>query len=238
MSIDLHTLAGAYALDALSVDEAEEFAKHLELCAACRDEVRELREAAARMGEIEAATPPPALRARVLAAADQLPQLPPKVSSLQAARTRRRWAQGLVAAAAVVLVVGGGVVAVDRMNDDDGTSQVAADAVSKVFSAPDAHQETVSTSNGGRLTIATSRQFGQMAVKTSGLPTPDGSRVYQLWTIHNGAATPAGVVKDLAAGRVLAMPATGTTVAITVEPQGGSETPTTKPIVELDPEEV
>ena len=88
MSIDLHTLAGAYALDALSPAEADAFATHLEECPACRDEVRELQEAAARMGASEATAPPRALKARVLAAADQQPQLPPKVTPIDAAPAR------------------------------------------------------------------------------------------------------------------------------------------------------
>ena len=33
----------------------------------------------------------------------------------------------------------------------------------------------------------------------------------------------------------MAMPSAGTTVAITVEPSGGSEQPTTRPIVTVDP---
>jgi len=78
MTIDLHTLSGAYVLDALSPDEAEEFRLHLEQCQACRDEVRELQQAAATMGAREALTPPAELRARVLAAADRQPQLPPR----------------------------------------------------------------------------------------------------------------------------------------------------------------
>ena len=52
MSIDLHTLAGAYAIDALSAEEAREFVKHLEECEACRDEVRELQSAAATLGAV------------------------------------------------------------------------------------------------------------------------------------------------------------------------------------------
>ena len=77
MSTDLHTLSGAYAVDALSPEEAEEFRKHLDGCPACREEVRELREAAARMGASEAVTPPAHLKANIMLAADRLPQLPP-----------------------------------------------------------------------------------------------------------------------------------------------------------------
>jgi anti-sigma-K factor RskA len=36
----------------------------------------------------------------------------------------------------------------------------------------------------------------------------------------------------------MAMPASGTTVAITIEPAGGSQEPTSKPVVEMDPRQV
>ena len=39
MSSDLHTLSGAYALNALSAEEAEQFQRHLEACPACTQEV-------------------------------------------------------------------------------------------------------------------------------------------------------------------------------------------------------
>ncbi|MFX7198000.1 zf-HC2 domain-containing protein, partial [Acinetobacter baumannii] len=37
---DIHTLSGAYALDALEPDEAAAFEGHLDSCASCTDEVR------------------------------------------------------------------------------------------------------------------------------------------------------------------------------------------------------
>ena len=73
MSNDLHTLSGAYALNALSPDEAREFREHYDLCPACQQEVRDLRDAAARMGASEAMQPPPQLKARVMSAADKQP---------------------------------------------------------------------------------------------------------------------------------------------------------------------
>ena len=77
MSNDTHTLSGAYALDALEPQEAAEFHQHLQACQACRDEVRELRKAAARMGELDAVPAPPELKRRVMAAVDRTPQQPP-----------------------------------------------------------------------------------------------------------------------------------------------------------------
>ena len=51
-------------------------------------------------------------------------------------------------------------------------------------------------------------------------------------------ATSVGVVENLKAGKAMAMPSAGTTVAITIEPAGGSEQPTSKPIVTVDPAKV
>ena len=233
MSTDLHTLSGAYAVDALSVEEAQAFATHLEECQACRDEVRELQEAAATMGASEAVTPPPALRARVLAAADQLPQLPPKVTPISAAPSRRWTARVLSAAAAVVLVVAAGfAVSQSRQDQPSITASTAS-----VFAAQDAHTKTVATDHGS-LTVATSPSLGRMAVQTDGLQKLPTSRAYQMWTIHGGTATSAGLLEDLKAGKVMSMPSAGTTVAITVEPAGGSTEPTGKPIVTVDPEQV
>ena len=63
MSTDLHTLSGAYAVDALSDEEARLFDTHLEGCQACRDEVRELQDAAAaRWGPARRSAPPAALQ--------------------------------------------------------------------------------------------------------------------------------------------------------------------------------
>lgn len=235
MSTDLHTLSGAFALDALTADEAEEFRTHLEGCAVCRDEVRELRTAAARMAEIEAAAPPPALKARVLAAADRTPQMPPKVTPAGTTPSRRRWATRLAAAAAAAVVAVGGAVGITQLvGHDNGDLQAA---VVQVFDARDAHVADVETSHGP-LRVATSASEGEMAVDTSGLRTLDTGHVYQLWSIANGKPVSVGILEEPGGGAAMAMPDAGTQVAITVEPSGGSSQPTTDPIVQVDPARV
>lgn len=233
MSNDLHTLSGAYALDALSAQEAAEFRTHLEHCLACRDEVRELRGAASSMGANEALTPPAGLRARVLEAAARQPQLPPRVGPTGGvARWRPRL---LAAAAAVVLLVAAGIGYLQTSRNDQPAMSAS---VSRVFTAPDAHRATVQTANGGRLVVATSHRLNQMAVETDGLPRLGQAQVYQIWAVHDGAMTSAAVLADVKAGASMAMPGPGTEVAITIEPAGGSEQPTTKPIVMVDPASV
>jgi len=237
MSTDLHTLSGAYALDALSASEAEAFHTHLAECAVCRDEVRELRDAAAQMADVESMPAPAALRQRVLAAVDQTPQLPPLVTTLERARElkakRRFQPRLLIAGAAAIAAVVFGVTQLDT-----GQAPVMSASASTVFHASDVHKATVSTSNGGKLVVATSRSLGKMAVETDGLPQLTERQVYQLWTVTNGVASSAGVLKDVRDGASMSMPGERTQVAITIEPAGGSQQPTTQPIVTVSPQSV
>mgnify|MGYP001075161223 CR=1 FL=1 len=58
MSTDLHTLSGAYAIDALSEEEARQFDRHLEECPSCREEslfVAKLAKEKKTLAEIRAA---------------------------------------------------------------------------------------------------------------------------------------------------------------------------------------
>ncbi len=229
---DLHTLSGAYALDALAPDEAREFERHMAECPACRDEVRELREAAASMGASEAATPPATLKSRVMQAARRQPQLPPLVDQSPRQRSRRRlWA--LVGAAAAVLALIAGAVTSQVLRGPQLAQPVAA-----VFQAPDVQSVQVHTSNGGTLKVAVSRDLNQMAVDTHQLPQLSKAQVYQLWTLAGGPPRSDGLVKDPQAGRAMPMPARTARVAITIEPAGGSRQPTTQPIVVLRPSQV
>ena len=63
---DIHTLSGAYALDALDPAQAAAFERHLESCEPCREEVSSFRAAVAAMAEDAAAVPPERLRSSVL----------------------------------------------------------------------------------------------------------------------------------------------------------------------------
>jgi anti-sigma-K factor RskA len=155
------------------------------------------------------------------------------VTSISAAPSRRWTARVLSAAAAVVLVVAAGFAVSQNRPDQPSISASTA----SVFAAQDAHTKQVETDHGS-LTVATSPSLGRMAVQTDGLQKLPTSRTYQMWTIHSGTATSAGLIENLKAGKVMSMPSAGTTVAITVEPAGGSTEPTSKPIVTVDPEQV
>ena len=95
---DIHTLAGPYALDAISAPDRAGFERHLAGCTECSREIASLREAAARLATATAVPPPPALKARVMAAAAATRQRPPVAEPEAAARTWRPPAPGGVAA--------------------------------------------------------------------------------------------------------------------------------------------
>ena len=77
---DPHTLAGAYALDALGEADRARFERHLSGCPSCDQEARGLREATSRLADSLAARPPDGMRERVMAAAALTRQNPPAVT--------------------------------------------------------------------------------------------------------------------------------------------------------------
>jgi anti-sigma-K factor RskA len=239
VNTDVHTLSGAYAINALSSDEADLFRAHLDACPACRQEVRELQEAAARMGSAESLAPPPDLKARVLGAAERAPQLPPSVPQVAESSERevRNWWPRLLVAAAAVLIAAAGIGFLQTRDDAAPGSTLAASVV-RVFEAPDAHHATVESANGGRVSVATSPSLNRMAVDTDELPDLKNGQVYQLWAITDGDFASAGLLENPDSGAAMAMPAEGTEVAITIEPAGGSVRPSTAPIVSVTPSAV
>ena len=86
-----HTLAGAYALDALTEPDRVRFERHLAGCEACRQEAGSLREAAGQLAAVSAVPPPPRVREQVLAEAARTRQQPPlTVDALAGSGTGRR----------------------------------------------------------------------------------------------------------------------------------------------------
>src|SRR5579859_1681661 len=85
---DLHTLTGAYALDAMdSASETARFSRHLTRCQSCASEVRGFREVATAMAFAATTEPPAEMRERVMAAVARTRQLPPEINTH--ARPRR-----------------------------------------------------------------------------------------------------------------------------------------------------
>ncbi|MGW2414603.1 anti-sigma factor [Streptomyces tubercidicus] len=244
-TVDLHTLTGAYALGALSEQESAEFAGHLAQCQSCTQEVRELRETAARLALAVAEVPPAALRTRVMAALPEVRQLPPRghrAAVVPLRRARRNRLPYLAAAACLVAAALAGGLAVnarneaDRQRDRSARAEQQAAAVSALMAAPDATFHTTALKGGGSGTVVASKRRGQTAFLYHGLPALSGQRVYELWYSRNGTMEPAGLVETGSSSGAMLLtggPRGADGVGITAEPPGGSSRPTTPPLAVL-----
>ena len=218
MSTDIHTLAGAYALDAVSDIERAAFDRHVAECASCAQELAELRETVTRLSHVSAATPPPGLKQAVLAEVARTRQIPPGRlrTSLPAERGNRRgwrvWAAA--AAAAVVIAVGAGVAGLrhlestgrhrSRTGVNRSHAASAAEArqaqISRIMSASDARLKIVTmAASGSQVTLVISDRLNEGVAVLSHMPSLHPDQAYQLWVIHGATPVPAGV---LAAGAI------------------------------------
>ena len=235
MRDDLHALSGSYVLDALTEPERDSFERHLQHCSQCEDEVRGLRETAARLGLAKTVDPPPQLRPRVLAAAYRTRQLPPIGDRIEPERRRTlvipRLA-GAFAAAALVVVVALGITQVVTRHQP-GVAQTASTTISRVVTAPDARTETVATSAGGTVTVVVSAGQQAAVVSATGLRSLPSAQTYQLWVMGPDGTRSVGLLSRTGrAGPVLASGVVpGDRIGITVEPAGGTSSPTTTPVL-------
>ena len=237
MTAEIHALAGAYAANALTPDERDEFERHLSECETCAHEVPELQETLARLARAAAQEPPPALRNRVLAEVNRVRPLPPRlptVPRLEHRAARRMQAAVLAAAAAVVaLAVALGAVTAElrgRLED----AQEAQRQLAAVFTAEDVRTRTVPITGGGSATVGVSLAQDRAVLVASGMPQPPDDRTYQLWLIGPQGPRSAGLVSPESNGyatHVASVEASGASAAaLTVEPEGGSTQPTSDPI--------
>jgi anti-sigma-K factor RskA len=227
MTAELHTLTGAYALDSVSDVERAEFERHLGECAACRQEVAELRATGARLALAAAVDPPPRLRVAVLAGVAATRQLPPKVPVVRKLSRAKTWQLRIAlfgAAAAAVVAVAVGV------NTATAPQQaIPQQGVDSVLAAPDA--STIQGVGKGSATLVVSRSRNQAVLLASDLPDLDAAHVYQVWLIGRDGARSAGLMQPEASHQMRPMlaevPVGTDRIGITVEPAGGSRGPTT-----------
>ena len=193
----VHEEAAGFALDALDPTEASEFEQHMRACLPCEDEVERLRATAAALAfAADLPPPPPDLRPRVLHVGGAL--LP----------FRRRWSVPLLSAGAVAAACLVLVIALHMWSGEQPTVRgLSVDSVS---------------GTGAELLVG---HRGEAILVARGLPPPARGKAYELWIVRRGRPIPAGFLR----GRlgVLTHPVgPGTSVAVSLEPAGGSRRPT------------
>jgi anti-sigma-K factor RskA len=246
---ELHTLAGAFVLDAVSEQERASFAAHLAACAQCRDEVAELREAAARMGTAQAVQPRPELKERTIRAAYRTGQMGPVVpeeagieqgragGARRRPRVRRARATASSAlTAAAAIVVAAAIALGTHYADIRGQHPVTAtQTVDAVLNAPDAVMRTAPISSGGMAVVVSSRHEHMAVFIAHGLRALPAARRYELWLMGPNGERSAGMLmthsRGMAGPSLIRGVASGDMVGVTIEPASGSPHPTSAPLV-------
>jgi anti-sigma-K factor RskA len=252
-----HTLAGAYALDALDGADRAWFERHLARCQQCAREIAELGEVTARLAAAAASEPPPGLTGRAVAAAARTRQLPPATredaarwparhaalnrpagSGCRAAGARRRaWVPRLALAAAAAATAAAGLLGVaagtaaHRLDEQ----QLRSHAIAAVLTARDATMLDARVTTGGTATIVMSRRQRALVFAAAGLRPLPSSKCYELWLIGPGGDRPAGMLPDPRQGVTGPVIAAGLTagdrLGLAVEPAGGARHPGTTVIL-------
>jgi anti-sigma-K factor RskA len=243
-------LAELYALDAVTDHERQAIEDYISTAPeaerlAFQERVRQARETLARTFHVEE-EPPADLFNRIVAQLprqdDLLPDaqtgagaaVPPVAvpvagDELAKARQRReerrrpgarRWLAGVAAAAAIAL---GGVGVGSYLADQN-------DPLNQVVRAGDLREASVDVSGGGTATLLISSSEDAAVVKMNGVPAPPEGKVYQMWLIPKDGSAP--VSQGLMDEEALSKPAvvqgisSAAALGITVEPVGGSQSPT------------
>lgn len=249
---ELYELAGLFALDALDPEDRAHFEEHLATCSECQEEVDSFRETAAHLVEDDV-PPPPALRESVLSQIDSITQDAPdevttdtgEASALASdddaapvtpLRPRRR---GRIITGVAVAAVAASALMFAAVERPWETDEAPLGPEQQVVAAQDA-ERFESASEQGEFVVVYSPSKGQAVVELSDLEQPPEGHAYQAWYLHDDAdPVSAGVLSADGAPQEMTLlegdPTGAIGVALTIEPDGGSEQPTTDPfdVVEL-----
>jgi anti-sigma-K factor RskA len=253
---DAHTLAGAYAMDAISAPDRDRFERHLAECEECAREVASLREATAMLGTAAAEPLPAGLKERVLAAAAVTRQQPPVDEAVTRPHHRRATARvgprlsllawpgrlalaaGAAAVAAVLAVAVVFGVTNGSIQQQLDQAQASSQQIAVVLTAQDAHMATGTVAGGGTATIVMSHSRHALVFTAQGLHALPASRGYELWLIGPVGTRPAGMLPAGGHGMTGPVIASGLQpgdhLALTAEPADGSAHPDTPMMLDMD----
>jgi anti-sigma-K factor RskA len=246
---DAHTLAGAYAMDAVSAPDRERFERHLAGCEECAREIASLREATAMLGTATAAAVPAGLKERIMAAAAMTRQQPPADEAQPVPVRTGTWFRSLAwpgrltlatagaAAAAVLAVAVVFGIANSSMQHQIDQAQASSQQIAVVLTAQDAHMTTGTVAGGGTATIVMSHARHALVFTAQGLHALPASRGYELWLIGPAGTRSAGMLpagRHGMTGPVIASGLRpGDRLALTAEPADGSAHPDTPMMLDL-----
>ncbi len=237
MEAGIHELTAGYALDALDDAQREAYEAHLATCTRCQGELESFWVTTEALA-VAATGPEPSdgLRDRILADARNEPQV-----VVPFAPRRHRLVPVLAATAAVAAVVALGIglwAAHLSLQLDDSRSALERERANAAVLV-DPNSRSVDLDSGtGKLVVGPE---GRSVLVVDGLePAPSG-KTYELWIMPGGNAAEAeraGLFHGGGDAQVLGVDGavqTGDVVAVTIEPAGGADRPSTAPIVTSQP---
>lgn len=219
-------LKDAYALGALPDEEQREMEEYFSDNPALRAEVEELTSISKLLAFSPTEyDPPPTLRRNIMSVveseADRREQATDSQSTVQRLRTSlglQKFALGAAAVALVALLSWN--ILLQTQDSDLQTYQLQ-----NSDSSTEVKAEVVEINEG---------QFVLTAENMSRMPE---DKTLQIWVIEDGEPKPAGTFRPedgVAAAPVTAPIRGAETLAVTVEPEGGSEQPTTDPVMQTE----
>jgi anti-sigma-K factor RskA len=222
-----HELTAAYALDALSPDDASRLEEHLRGCDRCRSDLAAFRETASALAlAVPAVDPPASLRQRIL---DEARAERPNVVPLPRGWAFRAATAAAAVAAAAAIGLGLWATSLSSSLSEERAARDRLGSVAEIMARPGARRIPVAGEEG----VLVVAPGGDAALVLSSLdPAPEG-KTYQAWVIEGATPVPAGLfeAERRAAAIALARRVTpGSTVAVTVEPDGGLPAPSGEPI--------
>jgi anti-sigma-K factor RskA len=193
------------------------------------------------------------MRDRVLAAVratpqepahEHTPQLPPHVWGTQPPPARSRAPRerrplfvpfATATAAAALVVASLFAVQADRTQDRLNAERAQSREIAHVLAAPDARATAGRDDRGRNISVVASASEKQAVVTLSGYGSLPSGRVHQLWLMRpNAQPRSLGLFKGGDTPLVATdLDRSATSLAVTVEPDGGSPQPTSQPIVQL-----
>jgi anti-sigma factor RsiW len=238
----IQELLGAYALDAVDPDEAEQIERHLLECTHCQAEVASFREVAGLLGQgATDDSAPPGLWDRIASGLDEKPpplrvdrlQMQPASGSSGHKAVSARLFTAVLAVAALVLVgLGVQVVRLDsRTNHLPNTvaSQLMINSYQAASSQFDAKHVSLVEGDASKSIPAVILPDGTAYVDARQLPRLAADRTYQLWGKSGGttAAVSLAVMGSDPVIQQLHVPENVDALAVTLERAGGVPAPTT-----------
>ena len=240
---DAHLLSGAYALDAVDAEEAALVEAAMHESEDLRSEVVGLSDTAVALGDGAAAADasarpprPAARRDRVDAAARGRGPSDSEPAARPRCRSATTWCvavvdavrpMALLAVAAAAVVLFGGGFFVQRTLLEPAARVQRPSSLAADHHSDDRHDRRRRHRDRVLVEVRAPHRGRQL----TGVTAPSG-KVLQLWSMRGGAVTSAGLYDN---GEQYALitgtPSAGESLAVTVEPDGGSAQPTTQPIV-------